>query len=152
MVLVICADRYVAGEELEVSAGHSLPPSLEIPANSAPSGEAVGAFGLKVSDPLPGALGPGLRCLSGEIGETCLAGILGPPGRSASRLSTWRRSRLSHCPLLPRGPGLSRMVTMHPSSIRSPSSSMTAFASVWSGPDRFVRIRSIAAVESEKTV
>ena len=34
-----------------------------------------------------------------------LAGILGPPRRHTPRLPTWRRRRLSHCPLPPYGLG-----------------------------------------------
>ena len=58
-----CADRRVAGEELVEPAEYFLPRPLEVP-----------MLGLDVSTgPLPDALGPGLRSLSGGIGETCLS-------------------------------------------------------------------------------
>ena len=67
----------MAREKLETSAGHPPPLPLEVFADPASAGGegrvVIPSLGLDVpANPLPGAVGPGLHSLSGEVGEACL--------------------------------------------------------------------------------
>ena len=56
--------------ELEEPTGYSLSLLQKVFANITPSEGAVAPLGLDMSsDPLTGVLGPGLCCLSGEVGK-----------------------------------------------------------------------------------
>lgn len=100
-----------------------------------------------VPDPLPGALGPGLRRPSGEVGWACLSWVVSV-GRVVGQLGR------------PLGIGVRHLVGLHPSMRRCPTDGEATFSAgqqslelddglCWAWPDtaRFASTRSNAAVE-----